>query len=89
MHPAIVLDCTDPERLAEFWAQALGYHAEPPAEPYLVLLPPEGAGGPELVLQRVPEPKAGKTPWVVLADPEGNDPEGPSKRSLSSLVSGV
>ena len=26
----LVIDCTDPERLARFWAAALGYEFEPP-----------------------------------------------------------
>ena len=28
----IVIDCADPERLARFWTQALGYEEEPPPE---------------------------------------------------------
>ena len=28
----LVIDCTDPERLAHFWAAALGYVLEPPPE---------------------------------------------------------
>ncbi len=55
----MVLDCLKPQRLAQFWAQALGYHPAPSSGPYVVLVP--GAQpGPDLVLQRVPEPKAGK-----------------------------
>jgi hypothetical protein len=60
MHLAIVLDCADPEGLAQFWAGALGYRQQPLEEPYLSLLPAQRGGGPELVLQRVPEPKVGK-----------------------------
>jgi Glyoxalase-like domain len=36
----IVIDCTDPEVLAEFWAEALGYTKAGFFEPYFVLLPP-------------------------------------------------
>jgi hypothetical protein len=28
----VVIDCADPERLARFWASALGYDIEPPPE---------------------------------------------------------
>jgi hypothetical protein len=28
----VVFDCTDPARLAEFWADALGYQVQPPPE---------------------------------------------------------
>jgi predicted enzyme related to lactoylglutathione lyase len=56
---ALVLDCADPERLAEFWGPALGYVSLGEAGAYVVLLP-DGKPGPKLLLQRVPEPKAVK-----------------------------
>ncbi|WP_201776267.1 VOC family protein [Streptacidiphilus melanogenes] len=56
---AWVLDCADPPTLASFWAGALGYTAGPYRQPYLELSDPRGHG-PELLLQRVPEPKRGK-----------------------------
>lgn len=55
----IVLDTLDPERLASFWAGALGYQPSTAREPYVVLVP-ERPSGPELVLQRVAEPKTVK-----------------------------
>ena len=60
MHIAVVLDCADPEGLARFWAEALGYRQQPLEEPYLMLLPARRGAGPVLALQRVPEPKVGK-----------------------------
>lgn len=30
----LVIDCADPEPLARFWAEALGYVLEPPPEPF-------------------------------------------------------
>ncbi len=56
---ALVLDCADPERLAAFWAPALGYVHLGMAGSYAALLP-HGRPGPKLLLQRVPEPKAVK-----------------------------
>jgi len=56
---SLVLDCADPERLAEFWAPALGYALLGQAGAYVVLLP-DGKAGPKLLLQRVPEPKSVK-----------------------------
>jgi len=53
------LDCADPERLAAFWAEALQYRSGTYQAPYLVLRDPSGKS-PELVLQKVPEPKQGK-----------------------------
>jgi predicted enzyme related to lactoylglutathione lyase len=55
----IVIDCADPEALAEFWAAALGYTKAGFFDPYFVLLPPVREH-PPVMLQRVPEPKAGK-----------------------------
>jgi predicted enzyme related to lactoylglutathione lyase len=55
----LVLDCHDPESLAPFWADALGYVTLGGVENY-VLLVPDGRPGPKLLLQRVPEAKAGK-----------------------------
>ena len=55
----LVLDCGEPEVLAEFWAAALGYTSVGSAGNYAMLLPAEG-DGPQLLLQKVPEPKAAK-----------------------------
>ena len=55
----LVLDCSDPEALAEFWAPALNYANVGSAGSYVMLLPADG-DGPQLLLQRVPEPKSGK-----------------------------
>jgi predicted enzyme related to lactoylglutathione lyase len=59
--PAIglVLDCADPERLAGFWAPALGYVNLGSVGSYVALFP-DGRPGPKLLLQRVAEPKAVK-----------------------------
>ena len=56
----IVIDSVDPERLAEFWAEALHYDKAGYFDPYFVLLArvPEH---PPVALQRVAEPKSGKT----------------------------
>ncbi|MFI5042174.1 MAG: VOC family protein [Acidimicrobiales bacterium] len=55
----LVLDCADPEGLADFWAAALGYQRIGAAGQYVLLLPSE-PGTPKLLLQRVPEPKVVK-----------------------------
>jgi predicted enzyme related to lactoylglutathione lyase len=59
---AVVLDCADLDRAAEFWCGVLGYVAlpkEPGSGPYRVLLPADGDGI-ELLLQQVPDSKATK-----------------------------
>jgi predicted enzyme related to lactoylglutathione lyase len=55
-----MIDCPDPVALAPFWAGALGYEVgDGDGRPYVNLVPPDGA--PFVGLQRVPEPKTGKT----------------------------
>jgi predicted enzyme related to lactoylglutathione lyase len=55
----LVLDCGDPQRLAEFWAPVLGYVSLGSAGSYVLLLP-NGKPGPKLLLQQVPEAKTVK-----------------------------
>jgi|SRR5581483_9902290 len=55
----LVLDCIDPAALAPFWVGALGYVNVGAVDNY-VLLMPDGTPGPKLLLQKVPEGKAGK-----------------------------
>ena len=55
----LVLDCAEPERLAEFWRDALDYRDHYMDVKLAVLIPKEGIASP-LLLQRVPESKAGK-----------------------------
>ncbi len=55
----LVLDCSDPEKLMEFWREALGYRVHY-SEPSLAVLAPRDVNTSPLLLQRVPEPKAGK-----------------------------
>jgi len=57
--PGVVRDCVDPQRLAEFWAPALGYTNLGAAGSY-VLLVDEHGGRPKLLWQAVPEAKAVK-----------------------------
>lgn len=59
IHLSIVLDCQDPESLAEFWVAALGYRQEAGNSDFIGLRDPERRR-PTLVLQRVPEPKTVK-----------------------------
>ena len=59
----ITIDCPDPDQLAAFWEQFLGYVRRPgtPGGPYVTIDKPEGADGPpHLTFQRVPEPKVSK-----------------------------
>jgi predicted enzyme related to lactoylglutathione lyase len=55
----LVLDCANPETLARFWREALGYRDFYTDAHLAVLVPDEGNAAP-LLLQAVPEPKSGK-----------------------------
>ncbi|MFA1547805.1 VOC family protein [Actinomadura chokoriensis] len=59
MELVFVLDCGDPDALADFWSAALHYARGEFDPPYVRLTDPSGRR-PTLLLQRVPEPKAGK-----------------------------
>jgi predicted enzyme related to lactoylglutathione lyase len=74
----LVLDCADPQRLAEFWAPALGHVNLGMAGSYAVLLPISGRPGPKLLLQRVPEPKTTKNRMHL--DIEASDIESEATR---------
>jgi len=57
---AVVLDCLDLDRAADFWTEVLGYRRiGEPYGSYFSLLPSSGSG-PELLLQKVADHKAGK-----------------------------
>jgi len=55
----LVLDCAEPKSLAKFWREALDYRDYYTDANLAVLVPKEGIASP-LLLQGVPEPKAGK-----------------------------
>jgi len=55
----LVLYCQEPNRLANFWRQALDYRDHFTDTELAVLVPKDGSAAP-LLLQRVPEPKTVK-----------------------------
>ena len=55
----LVLDCVDPDALAEFWSAAIGYTSLGGAGSYVVLVDESGQQ-PKLLLQRVSEGKSVK-----------------------------
>jgi hypothetical protein len=56
----VVLDAVDTAVVAAFWAAALRYERVEPVAQYEVLVPPDGHAGSPLLVQGVPEGKAGK-----------------------------
>jgi hypothetical protein len=64
----LVIDCADPNRLAGFWREALGYVTEP--------VPDGFANWKDYWVSRgVPEDEAGEEDWEdSIIDPEGHGP---------------
>jgi predicted enzyme related to lactoylglutathione lyase len=61
---AIVVDCRDPRRQAEFWARALAYEVSQRNPGEFQVSDPAGAGG-SLYFMKVPDPMVGKN-WLDL-----------------------
>jgi hypothetical protein len=61
----IVFDCADPDRVARFWAEALGYEFPPP---------PEGHATWEDFLRAMGVPESEWNSKSAIVDPEGKGP---------------
>jgi predicted enzyme related to lactoylglutathione lyase len=71
----VTFDCTDAQRVAEFWGAVTGYeldHVRDPGNPYWVAGPP-GGGLPRLVFVTVPETKRVKNRVHLDVLPEDHD----------------
>lgn len=63
---SIVIRCHEFEKMTAFWQEALGYEPREPAKDgWVVLKDPKGRG-PNLSLDRAPEPRTGRRSWVHL-----------------------
>jgi predicted enzyme related to lactoylglutathione lyase len=82
----LVLDCKDPEALADFWGPALDYVSVGSAGAYVALFP-NGRPGPKLLLQRVEESKSVKN--RMHFDIETNDIETEAERLVGLGASRV
>ena len=74
----LVLDCHDPDRLAEFWCAVLGYEVIGHEPDGLALGPPGagfGAGAVTLILAQTDNPRRGKLPLHLDVSPAGVDQE--------------
>ncbi|MEV6441463.1 VOC family protein [Amycolatopsis sp. NPDC051716] len=79
----LVLDCHDPDRLAEFWCAVLGYEVTG-HEPDGLALGPAGArfgeGPLTLILARTDNPRRGKLPLHLDVSPAGVDQQAELER---------
>jgi hypothetical protein len=57
---SVVLDSVDPRAIAAFWCEALHYREVGDLGRFVVLAPRPGEPGPVMILQGVPEERAGK-----------------------------
>ncbi len=81
---SIVVDCADPERVAAFWSEALGWASWHDQDGDLCL---SASGDPSrgdlvLLFLRVPEPKAVKNRIHLDLSPNGCDQDGELDRLL-------
>ncbi len=82
----VTVDCTDPARLAEFWAALLGYERVGAVAQYASIRPaPGGIQGPKLIFQAVPELKAGKNRLHLDVDLEPGEALEPAVERAVSL----
>ncbi len=68
----LVVDCSDPERLAGFWAEVLSYRVTERDEDSVYIEGPEGSG-PGLLFTKVPEPKTVKNRLHIDVSPRDRD----------------
>ena len=71
----LVLNCRDPERLAAFWCEVLGYVVLDREEGSVEIGPKEGFGGlqPTIILSPSDTPRAGRLPLHIDVNPTDRD----------------
>jgi catechol 2,3-dioxygenase-like lactoylglutathione lyase family enzyme len=81
----LVIDCRDPQRLAEFWCEVLGFVVLDTEDDGSVEIGPRDGGGglqPTLVLSPSTDPKAGKLPLHIDVSPTDRDQDAELDRLL-------
>ncbi|MDF2806039.1 MAG: glyoxalase [Cellulosimicrobium sp.] len=83
----LVLDCADPELLARFWCDVLGYvELDREGDGSIEIGPPDvGFGGhqPTLILSPSTDPRAGKLPLHLDVNPTDRDQDAELERLLA------
>ena len=81
----LVIDCLDPQRLADFWCEALGFVVLDTDEGAIEIGPQEGFGGlqPTLIFSPTAEPKGGKLRLHVDINPTDRDQDAELERLLA------
>lgn len=81
----LVIDCVDPERLAQFWSDVLGYVELARDESGIEIGPPGGFGGlqPTIILSPSSDPRRGKLRLHIDVNPVDRDQDAELERLLA------
>ena len=79
----LVIDCADPRRVAEFWAQVLDYNVIERGSQGEVEIGSKLSGAPTLVFVPVPEPKTVKNRVHIDVNPTSADQDAELQRLLA------
>jgi len=81
----LVIDCLDPQRLADFWCEVLGFRVLGPADGEIEIGPEEGFGGlqPTLIFIQTTEPKTTKLRLHIDINPTDRDQDAELERLLA------
>lgn len=81
----LVIDCVDPERLAQFWSAVLGYTELARDEDGIEIGPPDGFGGlqPTIILSPSSDPRRGKLRLHIDVNPLDRDQDAELERLLA------
>ena len=81
----LVIDCLDPQRLAEFWCEVLGFVVLDTEDGVIEIGPHEGFGGlqPTLIFSPTTEPKTGKLRMHIDINPTDRDQDAELERLLA------
>ena len=81
----LVIDCLDPQRLAGFWCEVLGFQVLGSADGEIEIGPEEGFGGlqPTLIFSRTTEPKTAKLRLHIDLNATDRDQDAELERLLA------
>jgi catechol 2,3-dioxygenase-like lactoylglutathione lyase family enzyme len=81
----LVLNCSDPELLAKFWSDVLGYIELDREGGAIEIGPPAGFGGlqPTIILSPSADPRRGKLPLHIDVNPVDRDQDAELERLLA------
>ena len=81
----LVLNCNDPELLARFWSEVLGYVELDREDGYIEIGPPAGFGGPQptIILSPSSNPRTGRLPLHIDVNPVDREQAAELERLLA------